>query len=80
MSAEVEREILAPGSSSVELTDREWQVAVLIGHGYPQKKVAAKLGLATKTVSVHVCNIASRIPGDGKPNLKIAAFIREHYR
>lgn len=77
MSAEVstDRQILAPGSSTVSLTDREWEVARLIGMGYPHKKVAARLGISVGGVSAHVSNIASRIPGEGKPNMKIAVFM-----
>ena len=67
--------LLAPGSSTVKLTDREWQVATMIATGLSQKKVGNRLGITTKGVSAHVSKIAGRIPGRGKPNFKIRAFI-----
>lgn len=76
-NVETNRSIIAPGSSTVELTDREWEVAMLIGTGYSYKRTGSMLGIATGTVSKYVSDIAARIPGDGKPNLKVAAFIRE---
>ena len=42
------------------LTDREVEVLRLIARGYANKQVAAKLGIATKTVGHHVEHIYAK--------------------
>lgn len=66
--------IVAPGSSTVTLTDREHEVAALLACGLSHKRVANRLGLSTATVGVHVHNIAARIPGNGNPTVKVVVW------
>lgn len=73
-----ERSILVPGSSGVRLTDREEQVARLLSLGYAHKQIARMVGISPGTVSVHISNIASRIPGDGSPSVKVTVWFLEH--
>lgn len=53
------------------LTDREFQVYELIGHGRNTKEIAAQLGLSSKTVDVHRANLKSKL---GVPDM--TALIR----
>lgn len=69
--------IISEGSSGVHLTDRDAQVVQLIGSGLSYKRTARTLGLATQTVRVYAHRIAARIPGNGSPQLKIAAWYWE---
>ena len=66
--------IVAPGSSSVRLTEREDQVAELVSFGWSHKKIAKRLEIHPSTVSAHVSNIASKIPGTGSAKLKVAVW------
>lgn len=78
ISANSTRSILAPGSSGVRLTEREEQIARLLSLGYQHKKIAYKVGITTGGVSAHISNIASRIPGDGNPSVKVTVWFLEH--
>lgn len=51
------------GSSSpiAKLTDREFEIFQLIGHGKSTHDIAAQLGLSTKTVDVHRANIKGKL-------------------
>jgi DNA-binding NarL/FixJ family response regulator len=51
------------GSSSpiAKLTDREFEIFRLIGHGKSTHDIAAQLGLSTKTVDVHRANIKGKL-------------------
>ncbi len=50
----------AQTSHPAGLTDREVEVLRLIARGYANKQVAAKLGIATKTVGHHVEHIYAK--------------------
>lgn len=64
---------LAPSSTSLpSLTPREREVAALVSAGVSHKAVARTLGIKVRTVSLHVWNAAQKLPGDGRPSLKIA--------
>lgn len=68
--------ILGPGSSGVVLTERERQVAELIALGFSYKRIAQILTLSGKAgVAFHVSAIAQRIPGQGKPQQKVTAWM-----
>jgi len=43
------------------LTERERQVLVLVGQGYPTKEIAAALGLSPRTVETHRAHISEKI-------------------
>lgn len=70
--------ILAPGSSTVQLTDREDQIARMLSLGYQHKSIAHKIGISPNTVSAHVARIARRIPGNGNPTVKVTVWYLEH--
>jgi DNA-binding NarL/FixJ family response regulator len=48
-----------------QLTDRELQVRVLVERGLPDKQIAAKLGISSKTVEKHVGAVLRKT---GSPN------------
>lgn len=70
--------ILAPGSSQLRLTEHESQIVELIGCGKSLKQVGSALKIKPKTVSWHLTNIGRRIPGEGRPMVKIAAWYITH--
>jgi DNA-binding NarL/FixJ family response regulator len=43
------------------LTDREREVLALVGAGVPNKQIALRLGISTKTVKSHLSNVFRRI-------------------
>jgi two-component system, NarL family, response regulator LiaR len=43
------------------LTPREHEVLVLIGRGFPNKRIAQELGLAEKTVKTHVGHVLAKL-------------------
>jgi DNA-binding NarL/FixJ family response regulator len=43
------------------LTAREYQVALLVGHGLSNKEVACKLGISDGTVKLHVHKILQKV-------------------
>lgn len=57
------------------MTEREGQVADLIIVGYSHKKIGSTLGISPMNVANIASTIASRIPGEGSPKLKIAAWM-----
>mgnify|MGYP002787845877 CR=1 FL=1 len=65
------------GSSSpiAKLTDREFEIFQLIGHGKSTHDIAAQLGLSTKTVDVHRANIKGKL---GLPDM--TALVRHAVR
>lgn len=78
MSAEETRSIVAPGSSTVDLTEREEQIAYLVSLGYPHKQIANRLSISTNNVSVHIGRIAAKIGGDGSPTMRVAVWFLQH--
>ncbi len=44
-----------------QLTPREREVLALIGRGFANKRIAAELGVAEKTVKTHVSNVLSKL-------------------
>ena len=49
------------GEEGPELTAREQEVLELIGHGFPNKRIAQKLGIAEKTVKTHVSHVLAKL-------------------
>ena len=70
--------VLGPGSTSLRLTDREGQVMELIGFGHSYKKIGSELEISAGSVAVIASHIASRIPGNGSPLVKICAWSWTH--
>ena len=44
-----------------QLTPREREVLILIGRGFPNKRIARELGLAEKTVKTHVGHVLAKL-------------------
>jgi two-component system, NarL family, response regulator LiaR len=45
----------------VRLTPREREVLVLIGHGFPNKRIARELDVSEKTVKTHVGHVLAKL-------------------
>lgn len=60
--------------SKPQLSTRQAQVAELVARGLPDKQIAARTGLAVKTVQVHVQVAASKIPGNTTPRHKLTLW------
>ncbi|GAB1513169.1 helix-turn-helix transcriptional regulator [Actinophytocola sp. KF-1] len=50
-----------PGEMIAGLTDREWDVARLVGQGLTNREVGARLYVTTKTVEYHLGNIYAKL-------------------
>lgn len=82
--AVLKREVLAlwreqpeenvPAQPEEVLTPRELEVFHLLGSGLMSKEIAAKLGIATETVSLHRKNIATKLHIHGSGLLRLAAL------
>jgi DNA-binding NarL/FixJ family response regulator len=68
------RHICAPGSSSIDPTPREADIAELLSMGYGYKQIARTLEINVNTVGRHVWELAGKIPGHGPPKLKVAVW------
>lgn len=55
------------------LTPREREVLVLIGRGFPNKRIAAELGLAEKTVKTHVGHVLAKLGVTDRTQAAVAA-------
>jgi two-component system, NarL family, response regulator LiaR len=55
------------------LTPREREVLVLIGRGFPNKRIARELGLAEKTVKTHVGHVLAKLGVDDRTQAAIVA-------
>ena len=47
--------------AAMELSQRECQVLVLIGHGYTRRDIADSLGISTHTAARHIANIYGKL-------------------
>jgi non-specific serine/threonine protein kinase len=59
----------------VPLTAREIQVARLVARGMTNRAIAQSLELSVETVNDHIRNAAARLPGDGRPKIKLIIFV-----
>jgi DNA-binding NarL/FixJ family response regulator len=57
-----------------QLTSRETEVLRLLGAGLSNKEIAARLGLAEKTVKSHVSSILSKLQIDGRTQAAVHAL------
>ncbi len=55
------RKAQSAGSPLGKLTDREFEVFQLVGHGRSTREIAKQLGLSTKTVDVHRGNLKAKL-------------------
>jgi DNA-binding CsgD family transcriptional regulator len=53
--------VVATAAAVANLTQREWEIADLIGAGLPNKEIAQRLDIATHTVKSHVHNILEKL-------------------
>lgn len=66
---------LAQSSTQLDkLTPQERAVGERVAEGKSHKAVARELGIAVRTVGFHVWNAAQKLPGDGRPSVKLARF------
>jgi len=61
-------------SRRVELTTRQAEVVERVAKGMPDKRIAAELGISTRTVEKHVEKAAERIPGTHPVRIRLALF------
>lgn len=59
--------------STARFTEREQTVAVLVAHGLSRKSIARRMGIAIRTVDVHLTNMAAKLPDRG-PRMRRIAF------
>ena len=61
--------VVVPSSAEPELSDREWEVALLVARGATNKAIAGELGLEAPTVATHIRHHHSKwdIPHAGRP-------------
>ncbi|MGH3006407.1 MAG: response regulator [Gaiellaceae bacterium] len=55
------------------LTAREHEVLVLIGNGFPNKRIAQELGLSEKTVKTHVGHVLAKLGVDDRTQAAVLA-------
>lgn len=67
--------VLVPASTDLDaLTPRERTVATWVAGGMLCREVAIELGISVATVNVHVAHAGAKLPGRGRPTLKIARY------
>jgi len=68
----------ATGNSGVReaLSDREYEIFLLIGHGLMSKEIGEKLGISPQTVQAHRRNIAEKLGTAGSELMQLAL---KHY-
>ena len=60
-----------------QITKRELQVLLQVGHGYTSKEIAEKLGIRINTVEVHRANLMRKLNATNAANLARWAIIAE---
>ena len=60
---------------SAVLTPRQKEVAERVASGLGAKQIGRELNISPETVRDHVRNGAARLPGDGRPRLKLILFV-----
>lgn len=58
----------------MELSKRQAEIAAFVARGYPNKKIAAELGVSVKTVAEHIREAAERVPGEGWPRFRLTLW------
>lgn len=62
-----------PGANKAQLTQREREVAALLGQGLPQTKIAQVLGIEYTTIQAHVGNIRVKTGATSARHLALMA-------
>jgi DNA-binding NarL/FixJ family response regulator len=75
-AANLLREEPAPGAES--LSDREWEVAMLVARGLSNRQIAAQLIVSERTVDTHVSHILRKLSLVSRA--QIAAWAVQHCR
>jgi DNA-binding NarL/FixJ family response regulator len=75
-AANLLREEPAPGAES--LSDREWEVAMLVARGLSNRQIAAQLIVSERTVDTHVSHILRKLSLVSRA--QIAAWAVQHRR
>ena len=55
----------------IHLSPRQHEIARLVVQGKSNKGIASELKLSVRSVEEYVLRAAKRLPGDGKPRVKI---------
>jgi DNA-binding CsgD family transcriptional regulator len=58
-----------------DLTPRQLEVARLLARGLSTKAVARTLNISPHTAKVHIQHAAARIPGPGRPQVKLVLYV-----
>lgn len=50
-----------PGTPPLQLSRREWEVAILLGEGYSNREIANMLSVSVSTVKIHVHHVLCKL-------------------
>jgi DNA-binding NarL/FixJ family response regulator len=67
-----------PGPGADSLSDREWEVAMLVARGLSNRQIAAQLIVSERTVDTHVSHILRKLSLVSRA--QIAAWAVQHRR
>lgn len=67
-------DIVIQSSPDRNLSDREWQVALLVGKGKTNLEIAAELNISERTVKAHISSIFKKTGTDSR--LQLALHVR----
>jgi DNA-binding NarL/FixJ family response regulator len=73
-----ERQPLPAGKRTGTLTHREWEVALLVGRGLTNRRIAEELSISANTANNHVARILKKL-GLGS-RAEIAAWVTQQRR
>ena len=73
-------EAAAPSLHLGQLSDREYQIAGLIGNGLSNVEIAAQLGIAERTVKAHLSSIYAKTSTSGRLGLALLINQTAHKR
>lgn len=65
-----------PGTPIGALSEREWQIALLVGKGQSNLEIAAELDISERTVKAHIGSIFKKTKTGSR--LQLALFVRDH--
>lgn len=64
--------------SPVQLTERETEIAQLVGEGRSVRRIALELGIAPSTVYNTIYAVSDKIGGHSKPYIRVLLWARTH--
>lgn len=62
---------LPPRNPLTDLTPRQREIARLVGEGLTTKRIGAVLGIAARTVNIHITAIAFQIGADAEKDERV---------